>query len=73
MTNYHVCEVCEVKHYDNCKKCFGFGVGLVLGDPITAEQAKDVRDNKYWMTWVHCPVCGSGIWGIKENEVMNGN
>ena len=39
----HVCTTCAVRHYDNCARCFGFGLGAV-GSIISASEAAAAVD-----------------------------
>ncbi len=54
-------EGCPIRHYENCRHCFGFGhfVGKQTGDliPVTAAEAhgsKPLPDDRR-----PCPECGS--------------
>lgn len=72
----HVCETCDVKHYDNCPTCFGFGVRAALGvrieadgEPVPlsaqgAEQFRAVGPMPGDMPFAPCPTCKSSPWGI---------
>jgi hypothetical protein len=64
-----ICDKCEVHHYENCPKCFGFGqYKNIKGDliPITAYEAELYRDGKVSENKLsHCEFCDSNIYGIQ--------
>jgi len=55
-----VCTTCDVRHYDNCPDCFGFGVLRpgAAGVPMSAHRA--VEGGKSYP----CPTCGSDQRGV---------
>ena len=67
--DYRICTQCQIRHYENCGTCFGFGVrqektvdGWI---PITAAQAhQDVE----LPDWYPCPECSSIPAGIQVKD-----
>lgn len=61
----HICETCDVKHYDNCPTCFGFGVRprTVDGDPIPIP-AGEPPGAVEGINYLPCPACKSTPAGI---------
>lgn len=70
MTKFRICTECEINHYENCPNCFGFGVySDIHGDAVTGGQAYDYKHNNVLLkTPKPCPVCGSTIVGITNND-----
>ena len=67
MSNYRICTLCAIHHYENCGSCFGFGVyegkhkpdGLI---PVTANIAIGTKD--IHKDILACPECGSTELGM---------
>lgn len=57
---YDVCTECDVKHYMNCRTCFGFGVSRNTNTPISAGTANHMLAED----WMPCPECGSTVTGM---------
>ena len=57
---YDVCTECDVKHYTNCRTCFGFGVSRNTNTPISAGLANHMLAED----WIPCPECGSTVTGM---------
>lgn len=60
---------CCVKHYENCGRCFGFGI--YHGDeyrevPVAAGEAMEAKEPD--PRWMVCPMCGSDWRGIPSEE-----
>jgi hypothetical protein len=63
----HICKDCIVEHYDNCPRCFGFGLrdGPKEETPVAAKYANnDIA--KVEISWKPCPYCKSTPSGINE-------
>jgi len=59
-TDLRICTECKIHHYENCPKCFGFGV-FENGTPVIASEA---HYKTFTRPVVPCPYCGSGIDGV---------
>lgn len=59
----HVCENCDVPHYDNCPDCWGFGVRK-SGTPISASVARKVGPGPADAR--ACPTCQSTFAGAPD-------
>ena len=68
---FNVCTTCEVRHFDNCPDCIGFGVlGMNLPSkaPVSARVAEVFRSGRRpfdgMLAAFPCPTCGSTIAGL---------
>lgn len=74
MNLLRICTSCQIKHYENCRTCFGFGVkdivhpdGLI---PVNASTAEEIRiyGTLPAARVKRCPECGSNVYGIDEDS-----
>lgn len=73
-TVLRICKTCEVKHYDNCPRCFGFGVyvkqvaldGGGFVERIIPISADEAYQKKFKNTPLACPFCKSTYKGMPE-------
>ncbi len=67
-TRFRVCAQCEIRHYENCPECWGFGMVRSAANgrlyPASAEEAMvgAPRDSSDEST--PCPTCRSTVKGV---------
>ena len=63
-----ICTKCKPNHYENCPKCFGFGVRKAINSfgehvPIIADESSNPPND-----WIKCSYCKSTPRGLPTNE-----
>ena len=58
---FRTCTNCQIHHYENCTKCFGFGLDAATKTPISSGEA--MGDDRL-PNWIECFVCKSTPKGV---------